>query len=65
MLNDAMYVIEKGAITAFIDCDKSYMLYRKFGWAQARILLYKQDELKVLEAELLDIDRHDEESEPK
>lgn len=35
------------------------MIYRRFGYLQARILLYKQDELKSLEHKLEDTDRID------
>lgn len=33
------------------------MLYRRFGFLQARLLLYKQDELQQLETELDKLDR--------
>jgi hypothetical protein len=32
------------------------MIYRKFGYLQARLLLEKQDELRLLEDELKDLD---------
>lgn len=35
------------------------MLYRRFGFLQARILLYKQDELRALEKKLDDMDERD------
>ncbi len=36
------------------------MLYRRFGFLQTRLLLYKQDELRVLEEELDKLDKNDE-----
>lgn len=36
------------------------MLYRRFGFLQARLLLHKQDELRELEARLDRLDRLDE-----
>ena len=35
------------------------MLYRRFGFLQARLLLYKQDQLRALEEELDEIDKSD------
>jgi hypothetical protein len=35
------------------------MLYRRFGFLQARLLLNKQDQLRALEEELDDIDKDD------
>ncbi|CAM6003582.1 unnamed protein product [Sphagnum balticum] len=40
------------------------MLYRRFGFLQARIILYKQDELRELEEELDGIDNNDAVSRP-
>jgi len=37
---------------AFLDSDESFMIYRRFGWIQARLLLEKQDELRLQEEEL-------------
>ncbi|RDL34322.1 uncharacterized protein BP5553_07450 [Venustampulla echinocandica] len=39
-------------LAAFLDIDENFMLYRRFGVLQARILLYKQDELRGLEEKL-------------
>ena len=36
------------------------MLYRRFGFLQARLLLNKQDQLRALEEELDEIDQDDE-----
>jgi hypothetical protein len=46
-------------LAAFLDSDENFMLYRRFGFLQARILLYKQDELRALEAKLDDMDERD------
>ncbi|MCJ1228643.1 hypothetical protein MMC12_005304 [Toensbergia leucococca] len=43
-------------LAAFVDSDENFMLYRRFGFLQARVLLEKQDELRLLEKEL---DRQD------
>lgn len=40
------------------------MLYRRFDYLQARLLLYKQDELRELEADLDHIDLLDEKEDP-
>lgn len=37
---------------AFIDSDENFMIYRRFGFLQARILLRKQDQLRELEEDL-------------
>lgn len=39
-------------LAAFLDSDENFMLYRRFGFLQARILLNKQDELRELEVKL-------------
>ena len=39
------------------------MIYRRFGFLHARLLLYKQDELKELENELREMDKRDERDE--
>ncbi|KAE8443151.1 hypothetical protein EG329_002320 [Mollisiaceae sp. DMI_Dod_QoI] len=46
-------------LAAFLDSDENFMLYRRFGFLQARILLYKQDELRELEEELDGMDNRD------
>lgn len=48
-------------LAAFLDTSDDFMLYRRFGFLQARILLNKQDELRVLE---LDLDHMDSVSTP-
>lgn len=41
------------------------MLYRRFGFLQARALLYKQDQLRELENKLDKLDQRDSEERPK
>jgi hypothetical protein len=48
---------------AFLDCDENFMLYRRFGYLQSRILLHKQDELRALEERLDRLDQKDNEDE--
>ena len=42
---------------AFLDSDDNFMLYRRFGYLQSRLLLEKQDDLRLLEEELGRLDR--------
>jgi hypothetical protein len=44
-------------LAAFLDSDENFMLYRRFGFLQARLLLYKQDELSRLEFRLDELDK--------
>ncbi|KAF2675673.1 hypothetical protein K458DRAFT_411061 [Lentithecium fluviatile CBS 122367] len=39
-------------LAAFLDSDEGFAVYRRFGYLQSRILLYKQEELRVLEEKL-------------
>ena len=43
-------------LAAFTDSDDSFMIYRRFGYLQSRILLEKQDELRSLEQQLDELD---------
>ena len=43
----------------FLDSDENFMIYRRFGYLYARLLLYKQDELRAFEKRLDRIDRKD------
>lgn len=43
-------------LAAFQCSDENFMLYRRFGYLQSRVLLDKQDQLRVLEKELQDLD---------
>jgi len=51
-------------LAAFADSDESFMLYRRFGYLQSRVLLDKQDELRLLEAQLDALDRSEMYNEP-
>lgn len=46
-------------LAALLDSDENFMLYRRFGFLQARILLNKQDELRELEKDLDRMDKVD------
>ncbi|KAF2807251.1 uncharacterized protein BDZ99DRAFT_478754 [Mytilinidion resinicola] len=47
-------------LAAFLDSDENFMIYRRFGYIQARLLLEKQDELRKLEKRLDTMDKRDE-----
>jgi hypothetical protein len=47
-------------LAAFLDIDKHHMLFRRYGFLQNRLLLYKQDELRELERKLDSLDKIDE-----
>ncbi|KAL8952486.1 MAG: hypothetical protein Q9222_001589 [Ikaeria aurantiellina] len=46
-------------VAAFLDSDDNFMIYRRFGFLYSRVLLSKQDELRVLEEDLDSMDRWD------
>jgi hypothetical protein len=46
-------------LAAFLDSDENFMVYRRFGFLHARLLLQKQDELRVMEEALDEMDRKD------
>jgi len=39
-------------LAAFLDSDEGFMIYRRFGYVQSRLLLEQQDEMRQLEEEL-------------
>ena len=51
-------------LAAFLDSDEKFMLYRRFGFLQARLLLNKQDELRELEKDLDRLDKVDQGKDP-
>jgi hypothetical protein len=51
-------------LAALVDSDASFMLYRRFGYLQARVLLDKQAELRELERDLEDLDSDHAETNP-
>jgi hypothetical protein len=46
-------------LASFLDSDENIMIYRRFGFVHARLLLQKQDELRIMEAELDRMDQRD------
>jgi len=46
-------------LATFLDSDENFMIYRRFGFLHARLLLQKQDELRMMEAELDRMDQND------
>lgn len=46
-------------LAAFIDSDENFLMCRRFGWLNSRVLLYRQDELAKLEETLIDMDDED------
>jgi hypothetical protein len=51
-------------LAAFMEEKDSLMIFRRFGYLQARLLLEKQGRLTQLEDELDKMDRHDYKEEP-
>jgi hypothetical protein len=52
-------------LAAFLDSDENFMLYRRFGFLQSRILLHLQDELRELEDDLDLMDKRDQKRRPE
>ena len=44
-------------LATFLDSDDRFMVYRRFGYLQSRLLLEKQDDLRILEARLDRLDK--------
>lgn len=44
-------------LAVFLDSDENFMVYRRFGYVQTRLLLEKQDELRKLEQKLDNYDK--------
>ncbi|KAF2231422.1 hypothetical protein EV356DRAFT_293280 [Viridothelium virens] len=51
-------------LAAFLDSDENFMVYRRFGYLQSRLLLEKQDELRKLERKLDLIDDYNKTANP-
>lgn len=49
-------------LAAFLDSDEGFAIFRRFGLVQTRLLLEKQDEMRLLEDELMEMDVSDEET---
>jgi hypothetical protein len=52
-------------LATFLDSDENFMIYRRFGFIHARLLLQKQDELRIMEEELDRMDQQDLTSNPR
>ena len=48
---------------AYINSDDNFLIARKYGFLRSRVLLYRQDELAVLERDLVALDEDDAENE--
>lgn len=51
-------------LAAFVNSDENFLIARKYGYLRSRVLLYRQDELSVLERELVALDADDQENRP-
>ena len=49
-------------LAAFINSDENFLIARKYGFLRSRVLLYRQDELSVLEKDLVALDDEDKNS---
>lgn len=45
-----------------MNSDESFLIARKYGFLRSRVLLYRQDELSVLERSLIRLDKDDKEN---
>jgi len=48
-------------LAAFVNSDENFLIARKYGFLRSRVLLYRQDELSVLEKDLIALDDDDNE----
>jgi hypothetical protein len=51
-------------LATFLDSDDNFMIYRRFGFLSTRLLLDQQDQLRLLEEELDNIDQYEDENNP-
>ena len=51
-------------LAAFLNSDENFLIARKYGYLRSRVLLYRQDELSVLERDLIALDADDYENRP-
>lgn len=51
-------------LAAFVNSDDNFLIARKYGYLRSRVLLYRQDELSVLEKDLIALDTDDDENRP-
>lgn len=52
-------------LAAFINSDENFSMCRRFGFLHQRVLLYRQDELRDLEDQLIRLDDEDKDDAPK
>ncbi|MCJ1249480.1 hypothetical protein MMC30_006704 [Trapelia coarctata] len=52
-------------LAAFINSDENFSICRRFGFLHQRVLLYRQDELRELEDQLIRLDDEDQEEMPQ
>jgi hypothetical protein len=52
------------SLAAFLDSDENFMVFRRFGHLHTRLLLQKQDELRIMERDLETIDNKDSRDNP-
>lgn len=52
-------------LAALLNTDENFLMCRRFGFLQQRVLLYRQDELRDLEDQLIRLDDEDREENPK
>ncbi|MCJ1475224.1 hypothetical protein MMC13_003885 [Lambiella insularis] len=46
-------------VASYLDSEDTFAVFRRFGWVHTRLLLNKQDELRVLESDLRAMDKLD------
>lgn len=51
-------------MAAFVNSDDNFLIARKYGFLRSRVLLYRQDELSVLENDLIALDDDDKVNRP-
>ncbi|EOD50801.1 hypothetical protein UCRNP2_2458 [Neofusicoccum parvum UCRNP2] len=52
-------------LAAWLNSDENFLMCRRYGFLHSRVLLYRQDELRALEEDLLELDLEDKEADPR
>ncbi|KAF2460690.1 hypothetical protein BDY21DRAFT_336129 [Lineolata rhizophorae] len=52
-------------LASLMNSDENFLITRRYGWLHNRVMLYRQDELRMLENQLMKLDQEDEESDPR
>lgn len=52
-------------LAAWINSDENFLMCRRYGFLHTRVLLYRQDELRELEQDLLELDEEDKDTAPQ